>query len=63
LKGWNCVFATAGEALPAQLDLYQRTANSLRRLLESIGIKRIPRDVSLSIEQIAKHMADEETVA
>lgn len=27
-------FATAGEALPAQLDLYQRTANSLRRLLE-----------------------------
>ena len=39
-------FATAGGALPQDLDLYQRTANSLRRLLESVGSKRRPRDVT-----------------
>jgi hypothetical protein len=31
----------AGQAAsPADLDLYQRTANSLRRLLEAVGLKR-----------------------
>jgi hypothetical protein len=39
-------FAVAGEAQPDQLELYQRTANSLRRLLESVGIGRRPRDVT-----------------
>ena len=39
-------FALAGSASPAALDLYQRTANSLRRLLESLGLKRRPRDVT-----------------
>jgi hypothetical protein len=39
-------FAVAGEALPDQLDLYQRTANSLRRLLEAVGLQRRPRDVT-----------------
>jgi hypothetical protein len=33
-------------ATPADLDLYQRTANSLRRLLEAVGLKRVPRDVT-----------------
>jgi hypothetical protein len=33
-------FATADEQLPAKLDQYQRCANTLRRLLESIGIER-----------------------
>jgi hypothetical protein len=32
------------------LDLYQKTSGSLRRLLESIGLKRRPRDVQ-TIEQ------------
>jgi hypothetical protein len=32
------------------LDLYQRASNSLRRLLESIGIQRRPRDVTPSVE-------------
>jgi hypothetical protein len=40
LERMESVFAVAGEALPEQLDLYQRTANSLRRLLESIGLER-----------------------
>jgi hypothetical protein len=39
-------FASAGEAKPDQLDLYQRTANSLRRLLEAIGLQRRARDVT-----------------
>src|SRR5450755_3207620 len=34
LERLEAVFAVAGEAKPEQLDLYQRTANSLRRLLE-----------------------------
>jgi hypothetical protein len=28
------------------LDLYQRTANSMRRILESLGLKRVARDVT-----------------
>src|SRR5262249_872638 len=32
------------------LDLYQRCSNSLRRLLESIGIQRRPRDVTPSLQ-------------
>jgi hypothetical protein len=28
------------------LDLYQRTAKSLRRLLEAVGLQRRPRDVT-----------------
>jgi hypothetical protein len=30
----------------ADFDLYLRGANSLRRLLEAIGIKRVPRDIT-----------------
>lgn len=39
-------FATAGETSDTDLDLYQRMANSLRRLLESIGLQRRPRTVN-----------------
>jgi len=34
----------------SDLDMYQRCSNSLRRLLESIGIQRRPRDVTPSLE-------------
>jgi hypothetical protein len=34
----------------AELDAYQRAANSLRRLLESVGIQRRARDVTPTIE-------------
>jgi hypothetical protein len=37
----------ASEASAADLDAYQRAANSLRRLLEALGLKRRCRDVSL----------------
>lgn len=33
-------FALAGEAEVRELDLYQRTAGNLRRLLESLGLER-----------------------
>lgn len=39
-------FATAGEADAADLDLYGRTSNTLRRHLETLGIQRKPRDIS-----------------
>jgi hypothetical protein len=39
-------FDEAGEASLKQLDAYQRTANSLRRLLESLGIKRRSKDIT-----------------
>jgi hypothetical protein len=46
LERMEAGFAVAGEAQPDQLDLYQRTANSLRRLLEAIGLQRRPKDVT-----------------
>ena len=39
-------FALAEQASPEDLDLYQRTAGNLRRLLEAVGIQRRPRDVT-----------------
>ena len=39
-------FALAQGAEPGDLDLYQRTAANLRRLLEAIGLDRQPRDVT-----------------
>lgn len=34
------------DAKPAELDLYQRAAGNLRRLLETLGLKRRPRNVT-----------------
>jgi hypothetical protein len=45
-------FALAGEASAGDLDIYQRVANSLRRLLEAVGLQRRARDVSLSLDQV-----------
>jgi hypothetical protein len=44
-------FATAGEASPTDLDLYQRTAGNLRRLLEAVGLQRRSRDVTPSLAE------------
>jgi hypothetical protein len=32
------------------LDLYQRTSNTLRRALETLGVQRRPKDVALTLE-------------
>ena len=44
-------FAVAGEAQPDQLELYQRTANSLRRVFESVGLGRRPREITPSLHE------------
>jgi hypothetical protein len=45
LERMEAKFAT-DDPSPTALDLYQRLANSLRRLLESVGLERRPRDVT-----------------
>jgi hypothetical protein len=35
-----------GEASAKQIEVYQRTTNTLRRTLESLGLRRRPRDVT-----------------
>jgi hypothetical protein len=46
LERMEAIFAVAGEAQPEKLDLYQRTAANLRRLLEAIGLQRRSKDVT-----------------
>jgi hypothetical protein len=60
LERMEAGFAVAGEALPEQIDLYQRTANSLRRLLESIGLERRSRIVVPSVSEYLTHVAAQE---
>ena len=46
LEALELRFATGTGAEPAELDLYQRTSNTLRRNLESLGLERVPKDVT-----------------
>jgi hypothetical protein len=39
---------------PDDLDLYQRTASTLRRLLEAVGIQRRQRDVTPTLADIQR---------
>lgn len=43
-------FAQAGGAEAEDLDLYQRTVGNLRRLLEAVGMKRRPKDVTPTLQ-------------
>jgi hypothetical protein len=45
LERLEAKFATAGEASTEDLDLYQRTAGNLRRLLEAVGLERRARTI------------------
>ena len=45
-------FAAKDEATPAQLLLYGRTANTLRRLLESIGLQRRSRNLNPKLDDL-----------
>ena len=51
-------FATAGEASVEDLEVYQRCANSQRRLLEAIGIERRAREVGPSFGVIEQEVAE-----
>jgi hypothetical protein len=52
-------FALAGEAEPTDLDLYQRTANSLRRLLECVGIERRAKNIT---PNLSEYLSDQDVV-
>jgi len=51
LEGMEFTFATTEEPAPQQLELYQRLSNTLRRLLEAVGLKRRQRDVTPSLHE------------
>ena len=46
LERMEAQFAQAGEADPDALDLYGRQAGVLKRILEGLGLRRRPRDVT-----------------
>ena len=46
LERLEAKFATAGAASDTDLDLYQRAAGNLRRLLEAVGLQRRAHDVT-----------------
>lgn len=46
LERLEAQFAAAGAADPETLDLYGRQAGTLKRILEGIGLRRRPRDVT-----------------
>jgi hypothetical protein len=47
LERLEAKFATAGEASIVDLEAYGRASNTLRRLLEAVGLQRRPRDLSI----------------
>ena len=53
-------FALAGNAAAEDLQLYLTGSNNLRRLLEAIGLKRRPRDVTPSVAEYVEHLNKQE---
>lgn len=64
LERLEAKFATSGEADAADLDLYQRTSNTMRRHLESVGLQRRAKDVTpdLATYVNARYGAQQEPV-
>jgi hypothetical protein len=58
LERLELLFATS-EARPEDLDLYQRMSNTLRRHLETTGLKRVPRDVTPTLSDYLKEASGE----
>jgi hypothetical protein len=53
----------AGDTTPKRLELYQRLTNTLRRLLESLGLKRRARDVTPSLgDYLRAKQAEDATI-
>jgi hypothetical protein len=48
----------ATDATPDQLMLYQTMTNSLRRLLETLGLKRRARDVTLDLKGLPRRKSE-----
>ena len=53
------ISALAGETF--DIDAFQRASNSMRRLLESIGLERVSKDVTPTIEQLVAEMRANKT--
>lgn len=60
LERLEAKFATSGEAEPADLDLYQRTSNTMRRHFEAIGLQRRARDVTPTLREYLAAKAEGE---
>lgn len=58
LEHMEIKFAGNGEATPDELLLYGRTANTLRRLTETIGIERRARDVTPRLSEYIQEAAE-----
>jgi hypothetical protein len=52
LERLEAKFAVKSEASPAQLLLYGRTANTLRRLLEALGLQRRQRNLNPNLDDL-----------
>jgi hypothetical protein len=53
-------FALGGKGASAEdLDLYSRVGNSLRRQLEAVGLKRVARDITPTLDDIAREIEAE----
>ena len=50
-------FALSGEATERDLDLYIRASGNLRRLLESVGLRRRSRDVT-AVPSLSEYLAN-----
>lgn len=52
-----------GEASTKEIETYQRCTNTLRRTLESLGLRRVPRDVTPHPLDYARQLDAEEAEA
>lgn len=52
LEQLEAKFANAGAASADDLDLYQRTASALRRLLESVGLERRAKTIPPTLDYL-----------
>jgi hypothetical protein len=64
LERMEAAFAVA-EGAPglAELEVYQRLSNTMRRLLESTGLKRRPRDVTPTLGELLAEIAERRDAA
>jgi hypothetical protein len=60
LERLECKLALAGEACADDLETYQRCANSLRRLLESVGLERRQRNITPNVHDYLAKITEEE---
>jgi hypothetical protein len=64
LERREMLMAQAGEATDNQLEIYSRTSNTLRRLLQTLGLERRTRDVTPTLSAyLAEHYPAEDITA